>query len=83
MLKIFKKQNYYYLYLVDTGIINKSGDMRNLKDERLGLLETTILEFAEKGNSSIEEMREYLISKYQLTVSNTVLRKRIEGLSFK
>jgi hypothetical protein len=57
--------------------------MRNLKDERLGLVEATILEFAKKGNSSIEELREYLISKYQLTVSNTVLRKRIEGLMFK
>ena len=83
MLKVFKKLNYYYLYLVDINVIIKSGDMRNLKDERLGLVETTILEFAKKGNSSIEELREYLISKYQLTVSNTVLRKRIEGLMFK
>ena len=83
MLKILKRQNYYYLYLVNIGEIIKSGDMRNLKDERLGLVETTILEFAKEGNSSIEELRQYLISKYQLTVSNTVLRKRIEGLMFK
>ncbi len=83
MLNIFKKLNYDYLYIVNINVIIKSGDMRNLKDERLGLLETAILEFAEKGNSSIEELREYLISRYQLTVSNTVLRKRIEGLSFK
>jgi len=56
--------------------------MKNLKNGRQGIVETTILEFKNKGISSIEEIRTYLINTYNLTVSRTLLRKRIEGLSF-
>lgn len=56
--------------------------MKNLRNGRLGLLEKTLIEFRQKGNSSLEEVREYLVSKYQLTVSNSVLRKRLDSLSF-
>jgi hypothetical protein len=56
--------------------------MKNLRNGRLGLLETTLIEFRQKGNSSLEEVRQFLMSKYQLTVSNSVLQKRLESLSF-
>jgi len=54
--------------------------MKNVRKGRLGLLEKTLLEFKQKGNSSLDEIREYLVSRYQLTVTNSVLRKRLEGL---
>ncbi|UTW67665.1 hypothetical protein KFE94_06015 [bacterium SCSIO 12643] len=56
--------------------------MESLRKGRLGLLEKTLLEFKEKGYTSLEEIREYLSTKYKLTVSNTVLRRRMESLSF-
>ena len=56
--------------------------MENLRKGRLGLLEKTLLEFKERGYSSLEEIKEYLNVKYKLTVSNSVLRKRMESLSF-
>ena len=55
--------------------------MRNLGNERLGLLERTIIEFKEKGNTSLEEIKGYLISKYSVTVSKAILQKRLDGLS--
>lgn len=54
--------------------------MRDLKNMRLGLLEKTLIEFKEKGYSSLEEIIEYLKSRYHLTVTKTVLRKRLEAL---
>jgi len=54
--------------------------MRNLRNERLGLLERTLIEFKEKGNTSLEEVKQYLISKYKVTVSKTILQKRLDGL---
>lgn len=56
--------------------------MKNLKNRKLGVVEATILEFKNKGISSIEEIRTYLINTYNLTVSRPLLRKRIDGLSF-
>ncbi len=53
--------------------------MKNEKNGRFGLLERTLLEFKQKGNSSIEEIKQYLFEKYHLTVTNAVLRKRIES----
>lgn len=55
--------------------------MKNLRNGRLGLLEQTLIEFSQKGNSSLDEVRQYLISRYQLSVTNSMLRKRLEGLS--
>ena len=55
--------------------------MRNLRNKRFGLLESTLIEFKQKGNSSIEEIKEYLIAKYQLTVSTSIIKKRLEGLA--
>tara|TARA_R110002050_G_scaffold149463_1_gene276082 strand:- start:130645 stop:130815 length:171 start_codon:yes stop_codon:yes gene_type:complete len=56
--------------------------MKNLRKERLGLLEKTILEFEQRGKSNLEEIKEYLMQRYQLTVSSSVLRRRMESLSF-
>lgn len=55
--------------------------MKNLRNQSLGLLEKTLLEFKQRGNISIEEIREYLRNKYQLTVSYAVLQKRLEAFS--
>lgn len=57
--------------------------MTNLRNTRIGLLETTLLEFKQRGNSSLEDIRVYLYERYRLTVSNSVLRKRLDSLSFK
>ena len=54
--------------------------MRNLKNGKLGILEKTIIEFKNKGISSIEEIRTHLINTYNLTVSRAILQKRLEGL---
>ena len=54
--------------------------MRNLRNERLGLLERTIIEFKERGNTSLEEIKAYLISNYNITICKTTLQKRIDGL---
>ena len=56
--------------------------MRDLKNMRLGLLEMTLIEFKEKGYSSLEEIIEYLKNRYHLTVTKTVLRRRLESLGF-
>lgn len=53
--------------------------MENLRQGRFGLLERTLLEFKEKGNSSIDEIKQYLYEKYKLRVSVNALRKRIES----
>jgi len=54
--------------------------MRDLKSMRLGLLEITLLEFKEKGYSSLEEIIIYLKNRYHLTVTKSVLQRRLEGL---
>ena len=56
--------------------------MRNVRNERLGLLERTIIEFKDSGNTSIEEIKEYLISNYKITVCKSILQKRLDGLGF-
>lgn len=56
--------------------------MNNLRKKRLGLLERTILEFEQRGMSNLEEIKEYLIQRYNLTVSSSVLRKRMDSLSY-
>ena len=56
--------------------------MKDLKNRRLGVLENTIIEFRNKGISSIEEIRAYLISKYNLSVSRDILRKRIDAIGY-
>ncbi|MFT4753649.1 MAG: hypothetical protein ACI9GM_000409 [Salibacteraceae bacterium] len=53
--------------------------MKNFKNRSLGVLERTVLEFKEKGNSSIEEIKEYLLKKYSLTVSSNVIIKRLKS----
>ena len=55
--------------------------MRNTGNGRFGLLERTLLEFKQKGNSSIEEIKQYLRETYHLNVTSAVLRKRIENAS--
>jgi hypothetical protein len=65
--------------------LGKSLKVRAMKNERqgdLGLLERTLREFKQKGNSSIEDIKEYLLNKYQLSVSYSALRKRMESASF-
>ncbi len=57
----------------------KERAMKNEKNGRFGLLERTLLEFKQKGNSSIEEIKQYLYEKYHLTVTSAVLQKRIES----
>ena len=52
--------------------------MKNFRNQSLGLLEKTLLEFKQKGNTSIEEIRDYLYKKYKLTVSYRVLQKRLD-----
>lgn len=47
-----------------------------------GLLEKTLVEFNGKGNASLEEIRNYLIKKYKVTVSKAVLRKRLDSLTY-
>lgn len=54
--------------------------MRDLKNMQLGLLELTLIEFKKKGYSSLEEIIEYLKNRYRLTVTKTVLRKRLDSL---
>ena len=56
--------------------------MKNLKINRLGLLEKTIIELKKKGISSVEEIRKYLIETYKISVSHSILTKRIKDLSF-
>ena len=53
--------------------------MKNEKNGRYGLLERTLLEFKQKGNASMEEIKQYLYEKYQLSVTIAVLRKRFES----
>ena len=53
--------------------------MKNERRGGFGILERTLLEFKQKGNSSIEEIKEYLYKKYHLSVSYSALRKRIES----
>lgn len=53
--------------------------MKNLRNQSFGLLEKTLLEFKQRGNASIEEIREYLVRNYQLSVSYNALRKRMEA----
>ena len=56
--------------------------MKNSRKNKLGLLERTIIELKNKGISSIDEIRAYLIDTYQLTVTKALLRKRMDGLSY-
>jgi len=56
--------------------------MKNSRNNRMGLLERTIIELKDRGVSSIDEIRTYLIDTYKLTVSKAILRKRMDGLSF-
>ncbi len=56
--------------------------MKNLRINRLGLLEKTIIELKKKGISSVEEIRTYLIETYKISVSHSILIKRIHDLSF-
>mgnify|MGYP000066234129 CR=1 FL=1 len=57
----------------------KNRVMENVRQGGFGLLERTLLEFDQKGNSSIEDIKQYLYEKYKVTVSHSVLRKRIES----
>lgn len=56
--------------------------MENVKNNKMGLLEKTIIELKKKGISSIEEIRAYLIETYKISVSTSILKKRIQDLSF-
>lgn len=54
--------------------------MRDLKHVQLGLLERTLIEFKQREDSSLKEIREYLKKKYKLSVTEGVLRKRLKSL---
>ena len=56
--------------------------MKNVRNNKLGLLEKTIIELKNRGISSIDEIRNYLISTYKLTVSRAILRKRMDSISY-
>lgn len=53
--------------------------MKNSRNKKSGLLERTITELKNKGVSSIDEIRSYLINTYNLTVSKAILRKRMDS----
>lgn len=59
----------------------KIRDMNKLRNQSHGLLEKTLIEFKQKGNTSLEDVREYLLQKYQLSVSKSVLKRRIESIA--
>lgn len=54
--------------------------MAHEQNKKLGLLERTIQEFEKKGYNSLEEISDYLQKEYNLTVTNSVLRKRLEAI---
>jgi hypothetical protein len=56
--------------------------MKNVRQGGFGLLEKTLLEFKQKGNNSVEEIKEYLFKRYHLTVSYNALKKRIKAGGF-
>jgi hypothetical protein len=55
--------------------------MKNIREKQWGVLEKTLSEFKKKGISSLEVIRTYLLEKYRITVSKSILKKRLEQLS--
>ena len=54
--------------------------MSHERNKNFGLLERTLQEFEKKGYNSLEEIREYLQTEYNLSVTNSILRKRLEAI---
>jgi hypothetical protein len=62
-------------------VLLKLGGMKNIREKQWGVLEKTLSEFKKKGISSLEVIRTYLLEKYRITVSKSILKKRLEQLS--
>ena len=53
--------------------------MRETNQPR-GLLNSEILEFLRKSKTDVVELKDYLLRKYNLNVSNSVLENRMRSL---
>ena len=56
--------------------------MNNRRNGSLGLLEKVILEFKQKGCVSIKEVKAHLKTKHSLTMSDSLIKKRVDSMGF-
>ena len=57
-----------------------SSDLAHSENKNLGLLERTLQEFTRKGYNSLEEIKDFLQKEHKLTVTTSILEKRLEAI---